>query len=127
MLSSKFPFFAGSLKGHINGLVDEGKSLWGKLAFRVELAENTKPAENLCALCAFCGYRSLNITPFFRPRLARYASRFTRYALCLCVFVAISVFSAFSAFSAVNKSTNNEQAIMNYAQIFPILRSLTKC
>jgi hypothetical protein len=46
-------------KGHFNGLVDEGKSLRQKLAFRAEFARNTKPAKNLCVLCALCGQKSI--------------------------------------------------------------------
>ncbi len=40
-------FLASLLKGHFDGLVDEGKSMRQKLAFRAELAENTKLAKKL--------------------------------------------------------------------------------
>jgi len=50
-----------SEKDHFDGLVDEGKSLRQKLAFRAEIAENTKPAEKLCVLCDLCGYKSAKI------------------------------------------------------------------
>jgi len=40
---NKNPFLASFKKGHFFGLVDEGKSLWRKLAFRAELGEDTKP------------------------------------------------------------------------------------
>jgi hypothetical protein len=44
---NKTPFSSAYEKGHFDGLVDEGKSLRQKLAFRAEFAKNTKPAKNL--------------------------------------------------------------------------------
>jgi len=36
--------------------VDEGKTLYRKLAFRAELARKTNLVKNLCVLCVLCGY-----------------------------------------------------------------------
>ncbi|MHC4694279.1 MAG: hypothetical protein ACYS67_16190 [Planctomycetota bacterium] len=46
-MANKNRFYPASENGHFNGLVDEGKSLRQKLAYRAEFAENTKPAKNL--------------------------------------------------------------------------------
>jgi len=46
-MANKTPFSPASEKGHFDGLVDEGKPLRQKLAFRAEFAKNTKLAENL--------------------------------------------------------------------------------
>ena len=61
-----------SLKDKANciGLVDEGKSLLRMLAFRTELAENTKLIETpLCPLCPLCPlWLFFNFFNPFNPR-----------------------------------------------------------